>query len=282
MFAIAPLHPLHNAMIEIVSITPGISVADLRKELISRHKIRVSLQHVYRIVHQMIDEQILVKIGGSISLNFMWLSYVSFFCDRAKSVKHEHAFRSSVSAMKEGQKLRYPALSMLEVETIWNHLLAQLRQIQPDEKNLYKFYSHAWWQLGKNSGKESSFYQKIAASGVACHWVFGSGSRLDREATEWLSDIFPYRIGQKTGFPNEGYNLNVFGDYIVECIIPKTISKQFASFFEHTKSLEDFDSEFFLDLFTRTGKYEVTVWKNAKQAAVLRSPFTKLFSTVVQ
>jgi len=280
MFAIAPLHPLHNAVIEIVCASPGITVAELRKELVTKRKMPVSLQHVYRLVHQMNDEQILVKIGGALSINFMWLSYLSFFCERAKSVRADHPGKVSIPTLREGQKIRFSASSMLEVETVWNHLLVQLRAMQHDEKHLFKFYSHAWWQLGKNSGREVQFYQKIAASGVTCYWLFGSNTPLDRGATQWIKEIFPYALSATPPFPQEGYNLNVYGDYIVECVLPKTMAKHFSSIFEHTQSMDDFDPELFLDLFTRTATYEVTVWKNAKQADLLRAKLMQFFPAV--
>ncbi len=272
MFTIDPIHPIYSAVVEAVAVYPHITINELHEHLREHKKIDLSLSHLYRVVTRMVDMQVLIRVRGKLSVNLMWISYLEFIAERAKRVlQHDTDF-----PLKPGEKRVFPAHSFLDVEAIWNHALVSLYRVT-QEKELYKYYSHAWWQLGRNA-EEMTFYKKLQQSGIDCHWVFGSKTFLDEAGAARVREVFPALTVESAPFPHSGYCLNVYGEYIIECVLPEKISRHFDFFFERVKSMEAFDHDLFLDMFTMRGKYKVTVWRNAKQAEILRNKIKGLFS----
>jgi hypothetical protein len=275
MFVLDPLHPIYNGIMAIVAEKPGITMADLFKALRKR-KVETSLQHLYRTVARLVEGQVLLKTGKKLSVNLMWLSYVQFFAEQAKSSLTVLQADEKGFPLKEGERRTYETHTLLEVQTLWNHLLVQLYRIQPQEKYLFKFYSHAWWQVGKHA-LDAEFYRQIKSKGVSCYWLYGHATALDRHAMEQLEGLGDMRSAKTPPFPEEGYNLNVYGDYIFECIFPEKIAKHLGFLFHSITSFDQFDPDILADVFALGVPYKVTVWRNARQAKILRAKITQYF-----
>lgn len=270
MFSVDPIHPIFSAVIEVVAVTPRVTIAELHAKL-KKAGVKVSLANLYRVVTRMVDKQILLKVKGELTINLMWVSYLEFIAGRAKRImQHSDEFPLAV-----GEKRTYAVKTLFDVEAVWNHVLVSLyRMLQV--KELHKYYSHAWWQLGRNA-EEISFYKQLKERGIECRWVIGDDTFLDKVGAERIREVFPAVTLSEQPFPKHGYNLNVYGDYIVECILPDNVEKHFAFLFKKTTNMKEFDPAFFTDLFSLRGNFKVTVWRNAKQAKALRESLTRYF-----
>jgi hypothetical protein len=275
MFVLDPLHPIFNAIVGIVSEKPDITMAELHAAL-KKRKVDTSLQHLYRTVARLVEGQLLLKSGKKLSLNLMWLSYLQFFADQAKNSLAERRSKESTFPLKEGERRTYEAGTLLEVQTIWNHQLIQLHRMQREEKYLFKYYSHAWWQVGKHA-LDLEFYRTIKAKGVSCYWLYGHGTFLDTYAMESLKGLADLRSAEKPPFPEEGYNLNIYGEYIFECVFPEKVANHLGLLFHGVTSLKAFDEDMLADIFAIEAPFKVTVWRNAKQAAALRAKILRHF-----
>ena len=219
MFSIDPIHPIYSAIIEILVLHPNTTIAQLHERLQKYNKVKTSLSHLYRIVNRMIDNQIIVRIKGALSLNSMWVSYVEFIASKASKATSN----VNITTLQSGEKQLHKANSMLDVEAIWNHILVNLYR-STQHKQIFKYYSHAWWQLGRNA-EETSFYRALKARGIDCKWVLGSQTPLDMHGAERINSVYSCVTTNNAPFLHDGYCLNVFGDYILECILPKNIAK---------------------------------------------------------
>ena len=99
MFCLDPLHPIYNAILEAVAAQPGITMAQLHDTVRKKHKVDTSLQHLYRTVSRLIDDQILLKAQVKLSINAMWLSYLEFFAD-TRLVEHLESHAPHLVAFK--------------------------------------------------------------------------------------------------------------------------------------------------------------------------------------
>ena len=274
MFTLDPLHPLYTAVLDAVAASPGISVGELHKTL-RRRKVEITLQHLYRTVNRLVDEQILLKTGTSLAVNLMWLSYLQFFADKAKSAALQKAGGQQIFPFKEGERRAFKADTLLDLQALWNHFLVQLHRAFP-QQFLFKYYSHAWWQLGRHA-LDPDFYRRIKDAGIRCYWVFGSDSPLDRHAAELHKDLMDVRLLSEPPFPAEGYNLNVFGSYIFECIFPERVTRHFDFVFKNVSSPDQFDPEVFSDIFVLKEPLTLKIWRSEKQAAPLRAKIEREF-----
>ena len=275
MFCLDPLHPIYNAILEAVAAQPGITMAQLHDTVRKKHKVDTSLQHLYRTVSRLIDDQILLKAQGKLSINAMWLSYLEFFADKAKRAASGATAETLSLPLDPKQRLTLRAHTLLDVQAIWNHALVQLNRLT-GERFLFKYYSHAWWQLGRHA-LDAEFYKTIKNKGVRCYWLYGSDTPLDRHAATLHHDLYESRIATKTLFPKEGYNVNVYGEYVLECIFPDIISRQMAFFFQTVPSIDAFDAALLSDIFAMKADYKITLWRNKGQAATVRAKIAEHF-----
>ncbi len=279
MFTIDPLHPLQSAVIEILGQKGEMSVAQLHAALNARKATNVSLQHVYRMLTQMEEQQIVVKVRGSVSLNLMWLSYLSFFTQRAMAETFRHLRMFQDFPSNEGERKTITADSFIALDTVWTHILVQLDTLL-HEKRWYSYNSHAWWQLLKMD-TDTSFYANLKAKGVTVLGVYGNDTPLDRLGVSLIqSDVFPTVIDPEPAFPKQGYILVVCGDYIVQSVLPDTLSRQLDFFFANTKGKASFDSSLFFDIIRMPAKCKITIWKDAKEAGQLREKIERSLKNV--
>ncbi len=273
MFRIGPTDHLYDTIIRMVSREPEISVADLHRAL-KKSKTSVTLQHLYRKINTLVSEEIMIKRNSKLTLNLVWLSYMEFFATESRERLISDRTKA-VFPLKKGQRISFSASTIGDVQTLWNHLLIQLHRASP-QKQLYKYYSHSWWVWNKRT-LDVNFYRKIYENGVRCLWLYGGNTLLDREAAQMYPDILDSCIAPDAPFPKEGYNLNVYGDYVFECIFPENIAKHLELVFRSIDSVTKEDKEFLDDIFTMRGDFTVTVWHNPQLASKLRTKIGRYF-----
>lgn len=274
MYALDPIHPVYTAILATVAADPAITVADVHAQL-KRRGTAITLQHLYRTVNRLVEAQILLKSGTALTVNLMWLSYLQFFAETAKKTMSEHAEGPLIFPLKEGKHVTLKADTLADLQTLWNHLLVKLHRTEP-QKYLLKYYSHAWWLLGAYA-LEPAFYKRIKEAGVSCYWLFGNASTLDRFAIEGKQDFMDARLAEDTPFPKEGYNLNVYGPYIFECVLPERLSRQFTFIFKTVTDPAQFDSTMLSDIFTQREPLKLKIWRNSARAQELRQSIGKFF-----
>lgn len=272
MFQIDPSDELTSAILHVVAERPGLSVADLHTAL--KKKKSVTLQHLYRKLNQLIEGEILIKRKGLLTANLLWLSYLQFFASEAKEALAKET-SLAVFPLKKGQRVSFSADSMNGVQTLWHHLLVQLHRQQP-QKKLHKYYSHAWWVWNKRT-LDVQFYRKILAAGVRCLWLYGNNTPLDRGAVTMYPDLLDSRIALDAPFPAEGYNLNVYGDYIFECTFPPHIARHLDLVFHSVQSHDKKDLAIIDDIFDMEAEFKITVWNNPTLALKFQKDIERYF-----
>jgi len=250
----------------LVALHPKQTVADLRARLgESGHD--VSLQHVYRLVARLMEEGIVVKEGKTLSANLLWISELEHFLDRSKEAARNAAKKDDGLPLKLNERRTFACETLSDVQALWNHLLVRLYTLSP-EKYLFKYYAHAWWQIGPHP-LERDFYKKIKEKGLTCFWLYGNDSPVDRAISQEFGDLVEMRVTDAPPFPSEGYNLNVYGEYVVECNLPPVIMQHFALLFRTVENVDE-ARKLAKDTFALKAPYTITVWRNPKQAALLR------------
>ncbi len=272
MFRIDPSDELASAILQLVAQRPGLSVAELHAAL--KKKKSVTLQHLYRKLNQLIAEEVIIKHQAVLTANLMWLSYLQYFAAEAKAALAKNTMLD-VFPLKQGQRIAFSAKSMSEVQTLWHHLLVQLHRQLP-QKKLHKYYSHAWWVWNKRT-LDVAFYKKILAAGVRCLWLYGNNTYLDRAAVTMSPDLIDSRIALDAPFPAEGYNLNVYGDYVFECSFPAHIARHLDLVFSSVRSQEKKDLAIIDNIFAMESEFTVTIWNNPTLALKFQKSIERYF-----
>ena len=274
MLHVDPADPLFNAVIETLAQSPGITVAELKKKL-EQMKIRVTLQHIYRVVTKLVDAQVILKRKRTISLNLLWLSYIELFAQGAREKLQTSRDLPVIDGLKDGDRVALKAGTMHEVQTLWHHVLIHINEhLEGSEVHeLHKYYSHAYWLVHPDANRD--FYKRIAKF-IHCYWLIGNESFLDCEAQRCYKDIFSIAVTDRPNFPAEGYLLNILGDYIIECILPPSVRDHLALLFRAVTSNKDWNPELLESLFHLQDSFTVNVSRNAKKSVELRGKIEHL------
>src|SRR3990167_6094093 len=230
MATLDPLHPLASAITEILSERSGLTMTMLRELLNTKHKLRPSIQNLYRTVGLLIDAQVLVKTKGKLGLNLVWVSHLRRLSDTVTDT-----YLSTDNALielptRQGERKEYSADSLAGLDPVWNHLLTAVTD-QPTDTDLYEYNSHPYFYISAPA-METRLYTNIIQRSIRRHLLHGKTTFLDRYGDRLASlDGLHTLCTDATPFPQEGYILQVYGDYVIECVLPASISDQFAHFF---------------------------------------------------
>ena len=276
MSLIDPLHPLQSSIVEILANRKDITMAQLHQTLIKQHDIRISLQNLYRTVGQMVENQMLVREDGKLSLNFVWITHQMKFTETIR-----HTYLTSLTTLdlpeKEGDRREFSADSLMGLDPTWNDLLTRIAASSTDE-GFYEYISHPYYYLGKRE-TETRFYQGMAERNIPCFTLHGNDSFLDRYGNKLVTLEGVRSItASDTGFPAEGYVLSIYGGLIVECIFPPVIARHFAVFFQTVGSIEQFDAELFSSIFRMRARCKLTVRKSNGDAQKLKAKISAYFA----
>jgi hypothetical protein len=268
MPVINPLNPVQSTILEILASERGLSVADLHAKVLSR-KQDISIQSLYRIVGQMLAQQMLVKQKEKLSIHSIWIAHLQQFID---AVRLGQSSSETLLPEKDGERREVFGDSLFTIDPLWSHLYKSVASLYKDPL-WYMFSSHPWHVLGMPD-TESRLYDGLSPHG---HKLYGNDTFLDRYA--FTLNPVPCRVAFTSDppFPKEGYSLWICGDYIVDSVLPEILTKHFAFFFQTVQSVDQFHPELFADIFHMKARCKVTVRKSADEAAALRAKFLLFF-----
>lgn len=277
MFALLPGQPIQTAILELLSVSPEMSLSEMHAKLKTGHGVRISLQHLYRVIGEMIEGKQLIKVKTKVSVNLMWIAYVELAARRVKERMIASSLDSDDLPQRDGGHKQYTADSLLELEAIWSHLLVQIDALSKT-KEWYAYNSHALLHPAKG-GLDLSTYRDISARGITCCLLYGNDTALDRAALAQVQTLPGFRaaISTDTPFPREGYTLNVSGDYMLDCVFPESVTKHLQMLFASTTPDSTIDPQLFASIFSLKGTCQITVRKNSLQAKGLREKIKMFF-----
>jgi len=271
-----PLHPLPSCILESLSSHKDISIEELHDNLKRDFAIKCSRQNLYRTVSLLIENQVLVRAHGKLSLNLVWVSHLVELGDTLKHNYQRVEENNFWGTLKEGQSREFHADSLINLDPVWNDGLLQLVQLST-LKEWYVYNSHPWYSLGMLE-TEVRLYKSIVASGINCHMLYGNNSFLDIYGQKKRKvEGFHTAIAKVSQFHEEGHALWACDDFVVECVMPPVISKHFAFFFQNVKAIEDFDPQLFSDVFRMKARCKIKFSRKAKEAERYRRILSKYF-----
>ena len=271
-----PLHPLQSSLLEILSAEPGLSMEALRAKLGAEYDQTVSLQNLYRLVGRLIDQQVLVRSGGKLFLNAVWLSHIMQFAQRAE----QHYLTAPGDAVelpaKEGGQSEYAGDSLRGLDSIWNDIL--LRFVDAvEERSWYAFNSHPWYNLGMFE-TELRLYQGLHARGIRTYMLFGGGTFLDRYGDSLIrTEGLVTAVAGEAPFAREDYAVWAAGEYLLEVVMSPLIARHFSFFFNRIESLEQYHPRLFADVFRMRERCSVKVSRSRKRADEVRRAIRPYF-----
>lgn len=268
-----PLHPTQSTILEILAQTPGKTAEEILSQI--KKESKISKSSLYRLIAQMLENQILVKDKNRLSLNYMWASH---FQSVAQSLQKNYFSDPHVTQsinLKEGEIKTFYANSLSELDPTWNHLLIAIKELHP-EIPFYAYNAHTThaYSLPKS---EIRLCQNCTRKG-GLYFLFGNKTFLDVEGAKvYAKGGAQTQVREDHPFCREGYHFWVCADYILEVVFPPALIKYFEVLFQTVKTQDDFDPDFFQNLFNMKIKCKLTLRRSKEEAEKRIQIFQKLF-----
>lgn len=126
--------------------------------------------------------------------------------------------------------------------------------------------------------KEQTNMEDLAQSEQKSYFLIGNTTFLDKYSAQQLSEnLFHTKCDTNLPFPEEGYTVDVIGDYIVECMFPKGISEHFALFFNTILGIEGYKKELFCQVLKMKTPCSLKVIHSPEHAQKMKSKIEKSF-----
>ena len=187
---------------------------------------------------------------------------------------------SSIVEMEDGDNISFNLHNTLHLDKLWGDLTLFLFDYhkQDNLKQAILFYNPRMWFFLLREHTEKNLFSKISEEGGLILLTCGNRSDIDENSLkkEFLNLNHKYVIGHSHGMPNN-YNLNIYGDFIIEVQIDKNTAEQIEDFYKKNEKV-DINSLKELQEFTSAGgNNTLTVYRDKKRAEELRSTLSSNF-----
>lgn len=269
-------------VIDILSGKPRLSMKELNEYFQKKYRSGMSVQWLYKIVKHLVEQQILVKEGGLLSIDASWIHNLINFTDRLKRTYLENDASVANILLNEGENKSFQFEKVIDMDNFWTHALVTVihyyqEQKHPD-KNVYNYNHHSWFQLVRTSNEQTlgEAYQQMSM-----HWHLVSGSKtfLDTLVASLIeTENFHYAQIDKGSLVKPNYYVVVIGDFIFETALPNYIHERMEQIYQNVKNISEFNAQEILMLINQPGKTTLTISRNKKRALTIREEIKKAFN----
>ncbi len=262
------------AVIGVVAKERDLSVQVLHKRLLDKW-LSVSLPNFYKVIAHMVDDQILIRPRGRVQLHALFMRYIFWLNEDSQKVYRAEE-TNSLQKLEIWQQECWEEANLYDLNVIRADLLGQLSKMHADSIT-HHYCSHPYYLLCTPQ-KEQFTLEEFSKNHDKSYFLIGNNTLLDRYGSQLLSsDLYKTACVTDAPFPEEGYIVDIIGDYIIECMFPKTISDHFAIFFQTISGIEWYNKELFTQVLKMKALCSVKVIHSPEHAKKMRAKIEKAF-----
>lgn len=277
-----PFPDNETIVIDILSRRPRLTVKDLYVQFLKKSRKKLTLQGFYHLIANLQKRRVIVKEGKLLSIDAGWIHAAINLVEKLKSVYLQPGLTTANILMDEGDSTTFEFPNVIDMDNFWGHALVIVSHYYAENKhmdpNVYNYNDHCWFQVTR-IGSEQTLGDTYANMGLKWYLVAGSMSYIDRLVPSIIKGKgFYYQQNDKMGFP-ENYYVVVIGDFIFETALPKYVFDMMESVYSRVQSVTDPALRSIEDLIRLPAKTTLTISRDARRAAKIRSKIKGSFKT---
>jgi hypothetical protein len=184
----------------------------------------------------------------------------------------------NVLNLYEGESVLYTFNNPFHMDRLWGDLTILLSRQHNKEQPIIFYNPHSWFFVVRNK-TEHEVFSSLHDDGGLVLLTCGSHTDLDRSTLE--SEFKKYRhqfvISDVPKFENN-YNLNIYGDFIIEACFDKATADDIDAFYKHNKEINSDNIKELKAIVSKNGKNQLTVYRDRQRAEHLRKELSKGFN----
>lgn len=257
---------LFNTVIDTLLDKQPLSIQELHALI--DPQIPTSLPNLYKVVAELLDKQILLKSQKKLSLHTIWIKNIWSIYEKIEPRLKE--LPPSLTLELWETKLFYSD-TLQNLDSVWRNVLHYFSENTADVQTLYIYNSHPYHVLWSFETESAGFKTLSRYGEQAVHFLFGNETFLDKYGAELLEQSgCVCTFSGKTPFATQGHFINIYGDYILEVVLPLAISNYFEVYFQTVQDIQSFPKAMFEQLFDMKMKYNLKVSYLPEEAERLR------------
>ena len=251
---------------------PWQSIKNLHKQL--RAWTSLSLPNLYKIISQLIEQYVLVKVDGKLSLNQTWILEYGNLYEIIQNNYYNKRTNFIPTQEKEVQIIK--ASSFFELDMIRSDIVSERITALGEEHHMYDFNSHAY-HIHATPHTEWSVFSAIQQKNSQLHYIIWWDSFLDQYGkdlleAQWINAV----IIPQHPFIKEWYFFCVINDLVLEVFLPQTLVDYFSIFFNNVHSIEEYNPEHMNNIFKMKCPCKLTIKRDQQRADELRATIIPL------
>lgn len=276
-----------SVILDILSRKPGLTSKEAYEFFSAKYTPGMTLQGFYKMLRQLLEDRVIVKTGGRLSLYSAWVQNLVAFAERAAQTHLSGNASQATILLEEGESKTFSFERVDEMDTFWDHALLTVSFFYQDhpekiDRNAYSKNFYSWIQLLRtaDSTQLSHLYAKLDME-----WYMASGSHTFlnqlvpslHAAPNFHFTLYDKLIGYGEG--NDNFHVTVLGDYVFETKVPNFVFQIIKNEFETVKSLSDFRVENLQSIIHENARTTLHLSRDAKRAESIRQEIKGLFTT---
>lgn len=250
----------------------SISTQKLHKEVAKEYDI--SLPNFYKVISNLLDEQILIKRDKKLFLHNRW---VMWFIDIAERLKNTYLTEEkNIIELQDWEAMYHKASNVEALDGVRGDRMLQVNRVYGNKEATYVYQAHPYYALWMKNTEMAFFKEAKKLADV--YFLTWNSNFLDTYWANLYSEIGIQSIASDTvPFLKDWYCVTVIGDYVFEVLYPKEISDYLKIFFDSIKKLEDLNQELFERVFKMKADFKLTLRRDTNQADNIKKIFKKIF-----
>lgn len=242
--------------------TGSLSAKELRALYADRGRV-ITLQAVYKALHKLETERVVLKYKNTYSLNNVWKREVIELLQTEVFPK-----------LNPGESITYSFKSLSQLDAYWKHI----QESSLGEAAVTYFYCphQYWWFVPGRRESEVQFYKKFAEEKRQSVLLLGGTTRVDKETRDLIANPFVQVHTEVERTLRVTDNLTVKNDVIIRTRLPLAISIKINQVFEQNLSMES-TAGLLEKLFSKKIPVQIKIERNAIRAEKIKKQIGKYF-----
>src|SRR3989344_2908523 len=232
------------------------TLTQLHREMKRRYGVGVSFQAVIKAVRNLLEHRVLNKSKRIYSLNKEWIFETRSYLDKLY-IQHFKVVKPLETAEFSKEVTVYKVGNLLELDRLWNGLLANWAKSEKEDKRNVWQGNHCWWLIPRLQ-EEDALHDLFIEHRVKTYNLINDGTTLDKLAVKYYSKKGENAKIRKRKTDADRH-LSIFGSYIVRFEIPRHLADKLEEIYQKTKKIEELDLKNVLDIFKKNLEIEEIV-----------------------
>lgn len=247
-------------------------------EKIQEDRPKTTKQAVYAALRSLKDEELVLTLKGTASLNVTWINQMTSYFDQAKKNYTQKSSPGYFLELEDTERIKYYFNDVHKADVFWTHAYHLLLETLRPNEPVFLYNPHEWFLLARTENEESVI-ENTTQRGHPFLVTAGGATFLDKSVRKYFDGTMSqYHALKVPLFPENNYYINIFGDFLIEAWLDKGIAQRVEILYQTADSWDESIAEKFSDVLDANGRMRIVISRNRKKAERLKKSLRKSFA----